>query len=101
MAIRGSYGVFFDRITGNNATNADAATAGFTLPLTLFPNQAGNTDFRIADGIPQVAHPSAPQLVAPATRSAATTIFAPNLRTPYWHEFNFTIQFNGPSSRTR
>ncbi|MEO8026396.1 MAG: TonB-dependent receptor, partial [Bryobacteraceae bacterium] len=92
-AIRGSYGIFFDRPRDDDAlTTVDSGTPGFVSSLQAFPNQAGSTDIRLSDGINPPAAPGSITLQLPATRSTAITIMSPNLRTPYVQEYNLSIQ---------
>ena len=92
-AIRGNYGIFFDRPRDDDAlTTVDSGTPGFISSLQAFPNQAGSSDARLSDGINPPAAPSTITLQLPATRSTAITIMSPNLRTPYVQEFNLSIQ---------
>ncbi len=92
-AIRGSYGIFFDRPRDDDAlTTVNSQTPGFISSLQAFPNQAGTSDVRLSDGINPPAAPSAITLQLPATRSTAITIMSPNLRTPYVQEYNLSVQ---------
>ncbi|MCX6628413.1 MAG: TonB-dependent receptor [Candidatus Solibacter sp.] len=94
MAIRASYGIYFDRPRDDDAlTVVDSGTPGFITAMQAFPNQAGGTsDVRLSDGITPPAAPGTITLQLPATRSTAITIMSPNLRTPYVQEFNISVQ---------
>jgi hypothetical protein len=93
MAIRGSYGIFFDRPRDDDTlTPVDSGTPGFITAMQAFPNQAGTSDVRLSDGIVPPVAPSSITLQPPPTRSMAITIMTPNLRTPYVQQFNFSIQ---------
>ncbi|MCU1235093.1 MAG: TonB-dependent receptor, plug [Candidatus Solibacter sp.] len=93
MVLRGSYGIYFDRPRDDDAlTTVDTGTPGFITAMQAFPNQAGTSDVRLADGINPPAAPASITLQIPATRSTAITIMSPNLRTPYVQEYNFSMQ---------
>ncbi|MBI4892105.1 MAG: carboxypeptidase regulatory-like domain-containing protein [Acidobacteria bacterium] len=91
-AIRGSYGMFYDRLIGATVSSADSGTPGFSQSVLVYPNQAAGSDVRLAGGVPATQPPAAPQLTLPATRSTSVTIFNPNLRTPYVHQFSLNVQ---------
>jgi hypothetical protein len=92
MAIRGSYGAFYDRLIGATVSSADGSTPGFAQAVPVFPNQAAGSDVRVSDGIPATNPPAAPQLTLPVNRQTSVVVFNPNLRTPYVHQFNLNIQ---------
>jgi len=91
MAIRGSVGVFYDRMIGATISSVDGATPGFGQDVFVYPN-ANGTDVRAGDGIPATPAPAAPVLTLPATRSTTIDVFTQNLRTPYVVQYNFNIQ---------
>ncbi len=90
-AVRGNYGIFYDRQIGSVVNGVDGGTPGFSQPVPVFPNQTG-TDRRLADGVPLPVQPGAPILQLPATRSSSIIIFNPNLRTGYVHSYSLTVQ---------
>jgi hypothetical protein len=91
-AVRGGYGIFYNRTIGAAADSVDGATPGFTQASTIFPNAAG-TDVRIGTAPPLPVEPTAPILTLPATRSFGTAdVFSPNLTNSYVMQWNFNIQ---------
>ena len=90
-AIRGSIGVFYDRMIGATISSVDSATPGFGQDVFVYPNQNG-TDVRAGDGIPATPAPPTPLLTLPNSRSTSISIFNPNLRTPYVVQYNFNVQ---------
>ncbi|MCS7024984.1 MAG: TonB-dependent receptor [Bryobacteraceae bacterium] len=91
-AIRGSAGIFYDRLIGATTSSVDGATPGFAQTVVLFPNAAAGSDVRIATlpGLPQA--PAAPVLRPPSNRQVTIGVFDQGLRSPYSLQFNFTIQ---------
>jgi hypothetical protein len=89
--LRGSYGIYYDRLIGAITNFVDANSYGFSQTVSLYPNAAG-TDLRLSDGIPVVAQPSPPVLTLPSTRSASLAIFNPDLQTPRVDQFNVTLE---------
>jgi len=94
--IRGSYGIFFDRIVGATTSLVDSNTPGFTQQSPIFPN-GGNfpsTDNRVSDGLTPFlpAQPGAPVLNLPATRSTSIVVFDPNLSTGYVQHISLGVQ---------
>ncbi len=55
--LRGSWGIFYDRLMGATTNSVDANTPGFTQNVLVYPNSAG-ADVRVSDGIP-LPQPSA------------------------------------------
>jgi hypothetical protein len=90
-AIRGSYGIFFDRQIGATINSVDGATPGFSSSLQNTPNTSNN-DVRVSDkpGVPPA--PSSVVLTQPVDRVFTTSVFNPNLRTGYVHQYSLTIQ---------
>lgn len=90
-ALRGSWGIFYDRLMGATTNSVDGNTPGFTQNVPVYPNSAG-TDVRVSDGIPLPQAPAAPVLRLPADRSNDIFLFAPNLRTGYVQQYSLTLQ---------
>lgn len=105
-AVRGNYGMFYDRMIGATVSLTDSNTPGFsqgglTTPQTLTAAQlsaagcgaAPAGDVRFNDCIPLPATPGAPALTpSVGTRSTSIVIFEPNLRTGYVHSFGLNVQ---------
>jgi hypothetical protein len=91
MAIRGNWGMFYDRTIGSIFNTLDGSTPGFTLAVPVFPNQNG-ADIRFNDKYPLPAQPAAPILTLPATRSTTLAIANPNLRTGYVQSYALNVQ---------
>ena len=70
MAIRGNYGIFYDRIIGATTSSVDGNTPGFSSALTVFPNQTAGNDLRIADKPAPPAQPAAPVLTQQRTAAS-------------------------------
>lgn len=104
-AIRGNYGLFYDRNAGATVSLTDSNTPGFsqgglTTPQSLTAAQltaagcnAPVGDVRFNDCIPLPATPASPALTpAVSNRSTSIVIFNPNLRTGYVHSFGLNVQ---------
>ncbi|MDX2178898.1 MAG: TonB-dependent receptor [Bryobacteraceae bacterium] len=92
-SIRGSFGIFYDRVIGATANDVDGNMPGFAAAIQVFPNQATGSDRRVSDNPTLPAAPSAPVLTLAPTRGQATlALFDPYFRTPYVAQMNFTIQ---------
>ncbi|MDX2150882.1 MAG: TonB-dependent receptor [Bryobacteraceae bacterium] len=92
LAIRGSYGIFYDRIIGATSSLVDGNTPGFAQQVLT---QAGNqftVDTRIAQNPAAPAQPAAPLTQQPVTRQTSVVVFDPNLATGYVQHFNLNIQ---------
>lgn len=90
-AIRGNYGIFYDRAIGATVSSIDGNTPGFAQAVPVFPNQTG-TDVRYNDKYPLPAQPAAPILTLPVTRSTSVVLNNPSLRTGYVHSYALNIQ---------
>ena len=90
-ALRGNYGIFYDRMIGAATSLVDGNTPGFTSALTGYPN-SGGTDIRAADNPPAPSVPAAPVLTLPATRSTSIAVFNPNLTNGYVQQWGLTLQ---------
>ncbi len=92
-SIRGSWGVFYDRVPGGATIDPDSTTPGFAQGVTVFPN-SGGTDLRVSDkALVYPAPPAVPTTTPNADRSfGALNLFDPNFRTPYVLQYNFSIQ---------
>jgi hypothetical protein len=92
-ALRGNYGVFYDRAIGATVNSVDGNSPGFSQQVVVNPNAAAGSDVRVNDGVPLPAQPAAPVLTLPVTgRSANLQIFNPNLRTGYVQAVSLNIQ---------
>jgi hypothetical protein len=94
MSVRGSWGIFYDRIVGNASIDPDSTTPGFAQSITVFPNQTAGSDFRASDAnLPVPTPPATPTLTPAANRQfGAINLFDPNFRQPYVMQMNFTVQ---------
>ncbi|PYY13169.1 MAG: hypothetical protein DMG60_22490 [Acidobacteria bacterium] len=91
-ALRGNYGIFYDRNIGAVVNQVDGTTPGFSQGVIVFPNTS-TTDVRVSDGVPLPSQPAAPVLTLPVTnRTSTISLFNPNLRTGYVHHFALSVQ---------
>jgi hypothetical protein len=92
-SLRGSWGVFYDRVVGTATIDPDSTTPGFAQSITVFPNSTGTTDVRFSDNPALPTPPATPTLTPTVTRGFATlNLFEPNFRQPYVMQLNFTVQ---------
>lgn len=93
-SVRGSYGVFFDRMIGSAINTADGNTPGFAQTVNVFPNATPGANRSVA-GLGSADYPQkpgAPDLAPGLTRQTSVVLMDPNLRTGYVHHFSFGIQ---------
>ena len=90
-AIRGNYGIYYDRTMGAVASGIDSNTPGFTQQVPVFPNQGGG-DIRYSDNYPLPTTPANPVLTLPTTRSTNIRIMTPGLRTGYVQNYSLSVQ---------
>ncbi len=91
MAIRGNYGIFYDRNAGAVVSLVDGNTPGFAQSVPVFPNSSGG-DVRANDGIPLPAQPGAPVLTPALTRGTSVVVINPRLKTGYVQQYALNIQ---------
>lgn len=95
--LRGSYGIYYDRLIGAITNFVDENSYGFSQTREIHPNAASGADVRLSE-IPAVSAPSAPTLQLPATRSQSIALFDPKLRTPRVDQYNvFLARRMGPA----
>lgn len=90
-AIRGNWGIFYDRAMGAVVSAIDGATPGFSqLVPVLTPT---GSEVRVSDGslkMPSV--PGSPQLTPDPTRAISVYVPNPNLRTGYVMSYSLNVQ---------
>jgi hypothetical protein len=98
-ALRGNYGVFFDRTLGAVVNGVDGQTPGFAGSGTINPQQTAppagvpNADVRLSDGIPIPPVPASPITTLPvSTRPTSLTLVNPNLRNGYVQSWSLNVQ---------
>jgi len=92
MAVRASYGIYYDALIGNTFNFVANNTTGFSETPPVFPNAKPGSDWRLSDGLPFVSRPETPRLRLPLDRGQSMALFSPNLRTGYVHAYSFSIQ---------
>ncbi len=91
-AIRGNYGIYYDRNVGATVNTVDGNTPGFSQVVNVRPNASGTTDVRLSDNIPAPSATGTPLLTLPPTRSTNIVVFDPHLKTGYLEEYGLSIQ---------
>jgi hypothetical protein len=89
--IRGSYGVYYDRLIGGITNIVDQNTPPFSQIATSYPNTLG-TDLRLSDNIPLPTQPAPPVLQPAATRSSNVAVWDQNISTPRVHHFSIAFE---------
>lgn len=89
--VRGSYGIYYDRLIGALTNFVDQYSYGFSQSPALYPN-SGETDLRLSDGVPVISQPAPANLTLPATRSAGMAIFDANVSTPRIQQVNLSLE---------
>jgi hypothetical protein len=90
-AIRGNYGIFYDRSIGATVNTVDGATPGFSTVGNATPNSSGG-DVRLSDNPALPKPPAAPLVTLPLTRNQNVAVFNPNLKTGYVQQYGLSIQ---------
>jgi hypothetical protein len=91
LVIRGSYGMYYDRLIGAVTNFVDQNSYGFSQNVSLYPNATG-FDVRLSDGIPVTTQPASLPLQPLPTRSSSIAVLDPNLRAPRVDEFHLTLE---------
>jgi hypothetical protein len=107
-ALRGNYGIFYDRNAGAVTSLTDGNTPGFSQSSVIYPNLSTVTaaqlaamgcgsaplrDVRLSDCVPLPPTPAAPSLTpAVANKPSSIVVFNPNLRTGYVHQYSLDLQ---------
>ena len=90
-AIRGNFGIFYDRNMGAVVSSIDGNTPGFSQSV---PNLSPNgVETRVSNGnLVMPAVPGAPSLTPAATRAITVYVANPNLRNGYVENFALNVQ---------
>jgi outer membrane receptor protein involved in Fe transport len=90
-AIRGGWGMFYDRMINSTITSPDGIP-GFSTDIRPQPNQNPGSDVRVSDGLPPLPQPTSVVLSIPLDRTTSVTQFMNNLRTGYVLHTSLTVQ---------
>jgi hypothetical protein len=90
-AIRGNWGIFYDRAVGAAYNAIDGATPGFSQNVQVFPNASGS-DVRFSETYALPTQPGAPVLTPGLNRSTNLFLADPNLRTGYVMSYAVNVQ---------
>jgi hypothetical protein len=91
-ALRGNYGIFYDRSVGATVNTVDGNTPGFSQVSNVRPNSSGTSDIRVSDNPPVPSAVGTPLLLLPATRSTSIVVYDPNLKTGYLEQYGLSVQ---------
>ncbi|MBS1876310.1 MAG: carboxypeptidase regulatory-like domain-containing protein [Acidobacteria bacterium] len=90
-AIRGNWGMFYDRTMGSVVNSIDGATPGFSQSVPVLT--PSGSEVRISDGsLVMPAVPGAPSLTPAATRAISLYVPNPNLRSGYVMSYSLNVQ---------
>ncbi len=90
-AIRGNWGMFYDRTVGAAYNSIDSGTPGFSAVSQVLPNSSG-ADIRFNDKYPLPPQPAAPLLTVATARTGDLFFANPNLKTGYVMSYALNIQ---------
>jgi hypothetical protein len=91
-AIRGNYGIFYDRIIGATTSLVDSNSPGFTDARTAFWSSTQANDNRATAGPTLPTHGDTPLTTPAVTRQTSIVLFNPNLATGYVHQYSLNVQ---------
>ncbi len=95
-AIRGNWGIFYDRVVGAAYNSIDGATPGFSQNVQVFPNKPvpplPSPDVRFSETFALPTQPGTPALTLGLNRSTNLFLADPNLRTGYVMSYALNVQ---------